>query len=70
MSRYFDLIDRGDTESVWVELVTWLSQNPAHGLAWARAQQIARLTGTYLRATEPCADKERLHTFVNAIGEE
>lgn len=70
MSRYFDLIDTGGAASVWVDLNTWLSQNPAHGLAWTRAQRIARLTAAYLRATEPGVDKEQLDTFVNAIDRE
>ena len=69
MSRYFDLIDTGDAASVRAELNTWLSQKPAHVLAWTRAQQIARLTAAYLRATEPGADKEQLDAFISAIVE-
>jgi ferric-dicitrate binding protein FerR (iron transport regulator) len=70
MSRYFDLIDTGDSASVRAELSMWLSRNPAHSLAWARAQRIARLTVAYLNATDPGVETEQLDTFGNALGEE
>ena len=69
-SRLFELIDAADLTIVMAELNTWLQQNPAHRLAWARARQIARMTAAYLRATDPGAGKEQMDRFVDAIEDE
>jgi len=70
MSRLVDLIDAVDVTIVMFELNTWLQQNPAHRIAWARARQIARLTTAYLRATDPGADEEQMDRFVSAVNDE
>ena len=67
MSRLFDLTDAIDITIVMFEVNTWLLQNPAHRLAWARVQRIARLIAAYLRATDPGADEEQMDKFVEAI---
>jgi len=70
LSRLFDYIDTSDVTIVMIELNTWIQQNPAHRLAWARARQIARLMTAYLRATAPGAGKEQMNRFVDAIIDE
>jgi len=70
LSRLFDYIDTSDVTIMMCELNTWLRQNPAHRLAWARARQIARLTTAYLRATDSGAGKEQMDRFVEAIIDE
>lgn len=70
LSLLFDMIDAVDVTNVIVEINTWLQQDRAHRLAWARARQIARLTAAYLRATAPGAEKEQMDRFVDAIDAE
>jgi ferric-dicitrate binding protein FerR (iron transport regulator) len=71
MSHYFALTDaEGDLADALSKLNRWLRENPAHGVAWARARRMSRFMVLYLKATEPGASKEEIAAFFDAIKQE
>ena len=71
MWHYFALLDaEEDVADVLSEVNAWLQQNPAHQVAWARAQRTGRLIAPYLKATRLGASKEEIAAFFDAIKEE
>jgi hypothetical protein len=70
-SLFFALVDAGgDLPAVLSKVNDWLCENPAHRVAWARAQRTSRLLVALLKAGEPDASKEEIEAFFEAIAEE
>jgi len=64
MLHYFAIIDaEGNLAPVLSRLNEWLSENPAHQVAWERKLRTSRLIAAYLKASEPGSSAEELHEF-------
>ena len=71
ISHFFALIDaQGNLATVLPKVNAWLSEEPAHHVAWEHLQCTCRLMRPFFKAAEPGASDQDIAAFIQALEHE